>query len=135
MTRRCCRPAARPPTTTGRAAPFPPPRRRQCLGAEPQLVPSGPPTRNGSELDTRLQTEPPPGSCWAQSILPPPFLEGVPRFLLCPPRLSSRIGSARWSFPPGSVRAARSLNNFRSFSFVASRSGCDSPGPLRLLKL
>lgn len=41
---------------------------------------------------------------------------------------SARLGSARWSFPPGSVRAARPPNNFSSFSFVGSRSGGGSPG-------
>lgn len=41
---------------------------------------------------------------------------------------SARLGSARWSFPPGSVRAARPPNNFSSFSFVGSRSAGDSPG-------
>lgn len=61
-------------------------------------VPNGSWYRSGSamsdrwEMDSRIQTKPPPGCCWAQSSLPPPFLRGS-RFLLC--LLSSTVRSRR----------------------------------------
>lgn len=128
-------PAVLPPSSTTtdhhrRTGPIFAARRRRCLGAEPELVPSDHAMRNGSEIDTRLQPEPPPGSCWAQWILLPPFLEGLSRFLLCPPRLSFRMGSPRWSFPPGSVCAARFRTNFfGGFPLLAPARAAFLPAP------
>lgn len=132
-------PAELPPSSTTtdhhrRTGPISAARRRQCLGAEPELVPSGHAMRNGSEIDTRLQPEPPPGSCWAQSVLLPPFLEGFPRFLLCPPLLSFRSGSPRWSFPPGSASQRTSSDVFLCWLPLGLRFSRFSPPTSEALK-